>query len=271
MEEEEPTSSEEPTTSAIVAITNGGDDGGDQQLLTAAQSGDMDGVRARVAAGANVNLRARADASLYPSLSGGSTSFDVSPLAAAAEYGQADTVRLLMDNGAAVDMGSTDGVSPLYAASAKGHLEVVRLLLSGGANVEAGRPKECFTPLYIACAKGKTAVVEALLDAGADTEASTDKHDTPLIISASNGHHHCVRKLLAAGADPAATKPWARSCPCARCGAKAQTMGGEGALLRLLPGTARRGAAFDSGWCALHGCVCGRHDRADGGCRGRTQ
>eukprot|EP00941_MAST-03F_sp_MAST-3F-sp1_P001254 g1254.t1 len=222
-----PTKTSTAATAAVPAATT---ENGDSQLLCAAQAGDLDMIRARIKAGSDVNLRSPADASFYPSLSGGSTSFDISPLAAAAEYGQADAVRLLLEYGAVVDMGSTDGVSPLYAASAKGHLEAVRLLLSGGANVEAGRPKECFTPLYIACAKGKTAVVEALLDAGADTEASTDKHDTPLIISASNGHHHCVRKLLTAGADPAATKPWARSCPCARCGAKAQTMGGEGAL-----------------------------------------
>ena len=59
----------------------------------------------------------------------------------AAEKGQLEVVRFLVESGANEDQGTTDdGATPLYIAAEKGHLEVVRFLVESGANKEIGIP-----------------------------------------------------------------------------------------------------------------------------------
>ena len=91
----------------------------DQQLWDATRRGDAAAVRELIAKGANVNARWR---------------YDQTPLFKAAERGDAEIVKILLDNKADPNVRDTFyGATPLYWATDKGHTEVVRALVSKGA------------------------------------------------------------------------------------------------------------------------------------------
>ncbi|HLL77229.1 MAG TPA: ankyrin repeat domain-containing protein [Pyrinomonadaceae bacterium] len=91
----------------------------DQQLWDATRRGDAAGVRAAIAKGANVNAKWR---------------YDQTPLFKAAERGDAEIVKILLDNKADPNIRDTFyGATPLYWATDKGHTEVVRALVAKGA------------------------------------------------------------------------------------------------------------------------------------------
>ena len=57
-------------------------------------------------------------------------------LISASENGSIPIVRMLLDNGAEVNVMSDNGFSPLIISSAHGHLEVVKMLVEAGAEIE---------------------------------------------------------------------------------------------------------------------------------------
>ena len=96
--------------------------------------------------------------------------------------------------------------SALIRAAQTGDVDLVRLLVEAGAPVRdlcdcAGAE----SPLWAATVGGDRAVVEYLLDAGADPNAPAFTGATPLHVAMQRGHHHLVPRLLAAGADPTAS------------------------------------------------------------------
>jgi len=86
------------------------------------------------------------------------------PLWIAAETGQVNTVRTLLENGVDVDAKNAKGATALWLAASNGHLEVVRLLLEKGAAVDA-KNDNGVTPLWTAAANGHLEVVRLLLRA----------------------------------------------------------------------------------------------------------
>ncbi|KZZ99028.1 Ankyrin repeat protein [Moelleriella libera RCEF 2490] len=110
------------------------------------------------------------------------------------EKGNADVVRLLLDQGAVAEQ------KLLITASTNGHEAVVRLLLDIGLHTEA-RDLVRSTPLIKAAQHGYEAVVKLLLDKGADTEARNDFWDSALTAAAFEGHEGVTRLLLDQGAD----------------------------------------------------------------------
>ena len=69
--------------------------------------------------------------SRVPRKTEGTTDKGATPLFVAAEKGDLEVVRLLVESGANKDQGTTGkGATPLYIAARNGHLEVVRLLVS---------------------------------------------------------------------------------------------------------------------------------------------
>jgi ankyrin repeat protein len=52
-------------------------------------------------------------------------------------HGHSDIVRLLLQNGAAVDAHENNGRTPLIFASRRGHVDIVRSLLQGGAAADS--------------------------------------------------------------------------------------------------------------------------------------
>jgi cytohesin len=136
-------------------------------------------------------------------------------LESAAAKGKLAVVKLLLDNGAAVDGLQQPGLTSLHYAAGNGHKAVVDLLLSKGA--KAGAQTEAgTTPLHLAARRGYEEVAKALLAAGAPVNAATKASDrseredlqnqvgwgqTPLHLAAGAGYRAMVELLLAKGAD----------------------------------------------------------------------
>jgi hypothetical protein len=92
-------------------------------LIAAVRKNDLDGARAELSAGADVNAQ--------DTLSG------VTPLSWAALHGHVEVARLLIEHDADLDVRNRDGARPLHAAAFLGHAAAVELLIESGADVEA--------------------------------------------------------------------------------------------------------------------------------------
>jgi ankyrin repeat protein len=138
------------------------------KLIAAAQSGDIAGMEAALAAGASKLGEA---------------------LAGASSQSRVIAVRYLIDRGA--DLHVRDDL-PLRWAARKGSFPIVRALLDAGANPNA-RDGEA---LAAAAGSGHLKIVELLLDRGA--EASALEHGV-LPMAATEGHVEVVRFLIKRG------------------------------------------------------------------------
>ncbi len=115
------------------------------------------------------------------------------PLRHAAQGGQIDLVRILLEKGADTEKGN--GQTPLFMAVWSNHMEVATLLAEKGATLN----------LYTAAALGRSEKVREFL--AADSAAAKSKlpeGDTPLTYAARGGHKEACAILLGAGADPSA-------------------------------------------------------------------
>jgi ankyrin repeat protein len=148
----------------------------DRALLAAAIAGNVEGVKAAIAANADVNAH---DA-------------DGSALECAAFYGHVDVVRVLLTAGA--DPHAADGDALRHAAT-YGHAEIARLLLATSPDLHA----DDHVALRVAARYGHADVVRVLLAAGVDVHAHGEY---ALFVAADNERTEVVRILLAAGADP---------------------------------------------------------------------
>ncbi|GLG94665.1 Poly [ADP-ribose] polymerase tankyrase, partial [Gryllus bimaculatus] len=117
--------------------------------------------------------------------------FDATALHCAAENGHSATVQLLLRRGAHAGCKNHSGWSPLHAAARWGHPQCFALLLAAGADLES-RDKWGRTPLHVAAQWGREAAARALLAAGASPSACDSRRQTPLHLAASDG----VRRLL---------------------------------------------------------------------------
>jgi hypothetical protein len=91
--------------------------------------------------------------------------------------------------------------SALYAAAERGDTEQVRLLLQRGVNPNEKGPLG-WTPLMIAIAQRQVDTARALLDAGADPNPANLLGRNALMFAARYGNVELVRALLDRGADP---------------------------------------------------------------------
>ncbi|CAE7819882.1 Ank2 [Symbiodinium sp. KB8] len=117
------------------------------------------------------------------------------PLFIAAQNGQLEVVRLLLEASADQDKALEDGATPLFIAAQQGQLEVARRLLEASADKDKARQdgsadkdkalENGATPLYIAAEKEQLAVVRLLLEASADKDKAEENGGTPLFITAS--------------------------------------------------------------------------------------
>ncbi len=98
----------------------------------------------------------------------------------AAEFGQSEVVKMLVERGINVDSRSSRDVTPLMYASQNGDVEIVKYLIGKGANVNA-RPDNKVTPLIGAARTGHYEVVRLLLEAGARVDARDELGLTALM------------------------------------------------------------------------------------------
>ncbi|MEM7362108.1 MAG: ankyrin repeat domain-containing protein, partial [Bacteroidota bacterium] len=119
------------------------------------------------------------------------------PLHYVAAKGDADMVKLLLDNGAkaSINVQDKDKKNPLHWAAAKGDAATVKLLLDYGAgasiNVQSDYGK---TPLHFAVEKGDVDMVKLLLDNGAKP-IKIDRQ--PLLIWAINKGKEALIQVIA--------------------------------------------------------------------------
>ena len=163
-----------------------------------------------------------------------------SPVADAAQRGDLDAVRRLLQGGADVNTAQGDGMTALHWAAEQGDEELGEVLIYAGARVDAGTRIGHYTPLHLAARGAHASVVTLLLEAGSDPAARTTNSgasplhlaaassdprvvseliewgadvnvresawgQTPLIFAAANNRVEVIRALLQAGADPSLT------------------------------------------------------------------
>ncbi|MBK9579125.1 MAG: ankyrin repeat domain-containing protein [Fibrobacterota bacterium] len=106
----------------------------------------------------------------------------------------------LLDRGVYIDS-KRDGLSAIHLAADAGDLEAVKFLIDHGSDVDDfnfGR----ITPLMIAATRGDLAMVELLVDQGASMEAISGTYLTPLMYAMLNHHDAVVDLMLKKQADP---------------------------------------------------------------------
>jgi len=153
-------------------------------IHAAARRGDAKAVKRRLAWGVSPNGRHLLSVE--------------TPLIEAARRGHLDTVKVLVEDGADVNLQGEAWYGPLHCAAYGGHLETVKYLLEHGASlgVFEGHDK----PLNSAAQAGRLHVATLLLRHGADINAQGVDGGTPLENAVSYGHTEMVKCLLANGA-----------------------------------------------------------------------
>jgi ankyrin repeat protein len=123
----------------------------------------------------------------------------MTPLHVAANIGDADKCRLLLEFGAEIDAKTPDGATPIFFAAVWNHKQVCELLLARGAALD----------IWTACALGKTKEVKELLANDPDRANVLDQRlgRPPLFWAVQRGDPELVGKLLDAGADVNAHAP----------------------------------------------------------------
>jgi len=119
----------------------------------------------------------------------------------AAFFGHLDTVRVLLDKGAKINVPSRNFLKavPLRSASVAGHLEIAKLLIDRGADVNAhGEGGQ--TPLHEVAGVGRIEFAKLLLDHGANINARGADSKTPLTIAIENKKMEMADFLRSRGA-----------------------------------------------------------------------
>ena len=114
----------------------------------------------------------------------------VTPLTTAIETGVPEIVTALLNAGANLE---GPGDPPLHFAAQEGDLDMVRALIEAGAEVDL-RDEDTLTPLHFAAMYGHAEVVEYLVSAGADPNARFGKR-TAMTLAAENGAAEVVELL----------------------------------------------------------------------------
>ncbi|CAH0551219.1 unnamed protein product [Brassicogethes aeneus] len=129
--------------------------------------------------------------------------FSEAPLHIAASLGASDIIKELIIHEAAVNVQcGTEKVTPLHLAAEDGDFECVRLLLEAGAEVTLCNHK-LQTPLHLAALSQCTETMNILIKHGADVNASDIDGRTPLHSSIVKVSRSCegVRLLVNSGAN----------------------------------------------------------------------
>lgn len=110
----------------------------------------------------------------------------ITPLHGAVRSDSLNTVMLLVEHGAHINIPDHNGVTPLHYAVGHGNNEIARYLLSQGA-VLSSEDKYKRTELHTASVMGMFDLVNLLIDAGADVAAQDVFGRTPLDYALSHG------------------------------------------------------------------------------------
>jgi ankyrin repeat protein len=120
----------------------------------------------------------------------------------AADRGHADIVAFLIEQGLSVGLKEDYGATPLFLcsqaefATADRYVAVARVLLDNGADVNVPAPRK-LTPLHRAAYLGHSEMVELLLNADANPDARDEDGKTPLDLAAGPGDSRMTSAQIA--------------------------------------------------------------------------
>ncbi|CAE7396357.1 Ankrd17, partial [Symbiodinium pilosum] len=124
------------------------------------------------------------------------------PLATVAEFGDLDSLKVLLDAGASLHKTTSTGGEAIHYAAKGGHQEVLTELLARRASLDARGPDGA-QPLHWAAMEGSPDVIDFLIRHGAKPNSQmVDGATTPLHLSSASGHRSLLKALLSARADP---------------------------------------------------------------------
>ncbi len=133
----------------------------------------------------------------------GRDSYGSTALMAAAEAGEVDVAKYLIDRGADPNLGARGSwETPLMLATVRNREEMVRLLIDSGASVGFRDQDSGVTPLMMAAVEGHRVISAELIAAGADVGTTDQTGWTALHHAVRKGHSRLATALVEAGADP---------------------------------------------------------------------
>ena len=109
--------------------------------------------------------------------------------------GDEKLVRLLIDHGADVNFRSKLGMTPIYLASQHDAYDLTKLLIENGANIDVPSTNEVKSPLIESTIQGNTLIVIALIEAGANINIKDLEGKTALDYAKQNGFEDIVKIL----------------------------------------------------------------------------
>jgi ankyrin repeat protein len=123
------------------------------------------------------------------------------PLGLAAFFSHRDTVEVLLNAGARVNVPAQNklGVTALHSAAAAGRIDIARLLIDRGADVNASHQGQ-FTALHAAATTGQLELATLLLDRGAEINARSAMGKTALAYAVEAGQSEVAKLLESRGA-----------------------------------------------------------------------
>lgn len=121
-------------------------------------------------------------------------------LISAAERGDENAVRTLLQKGASVNARDAHHRTALLAATHANRVAAARVLIAAGADVNA-KDDIGDSPYLYAGAEGRNEILKMTLAAGADLKSLNRYGGTALIPAAHHGHPETVRILLATSID----------------------------------------------------------------------
>ena len=116
-------------------------------------------------------------------------------LMTASQAGKSEMVKILLEYKADVDMQDDNGWSALMMASQNGHSEIVKILLKNNAQVNM-QEKDGRCALMIASRNGHDEIVRILLDYGAHVDLQDEDGSSALMMASQIGYNDLVKILL---------------------------------------------------------------------------
>ena len=126
---------------------------------------------------------------------------DDSPVADAAQRGEAGEIRNLLRQGADPSAAQPDGMTALHWSSLNNQPDIVETLIFAGATLQPTTRVGGYTPLHLASRSGHAGVVVALLEAGANPDLLTGTGAASLHFAAEANAAGVVKALAGHGAD----------------------------------------------------------------------
>ncbi|MFP4300113.1 MAG: ankyrin repeat domain-containing protein [Spirulinaceae cyanobacterium] len=131
------------------------------------------------------------------------TNFGTQPLHSAVMGGNLDIIKLLIENGAFIDVKDSEKLTPLncilHYPAAKNRIEVANFLIKNNADVNT-KDLDGIMPLHKAIVKSYQEIAILLIQNGAEINSRMKNGKTPLTLALEGGYENLTELLKAYGA-----------------------------------------------------------------------